>query len=211
MIKKILIALPLALAMLILSIAMGLGIIHLTNFIYYIDIEVLDIPANSGFSRDTILENYHAMMEYLSPFSGGEFHLPSMAYSESGAFHFEECKVIFNRLYLWGAVSFVFVSLMAVFYRDKFTYRLAGILTLVLPTVTGIGIAVDFERAFVIFHKLLFDNMDWIFDPRYDEVILILPSEFFMHCGIFIALCVVAGAVLLMLFGGFKSVRRKND
>ena len=38
MIKKIIIALTLAAAMLTLSIAVGLGVIHLTNFIYYIDV-----------------------------------------------------------------------------------------------------------------------------------------------------------------------------
>ena len=43
MIKKIFIAVMLSLAMLILSIAVGLGMIHLTNFIYYIDIEVLEV------------------------------------------------------------------------------------------------------------------------------------------------------------------------
>ncbi|MBQ3183112.1 MAG: TIGR01906 family membrane protein [Clostridia bacterium] len=204
MIKKIFIAVMLSLAMLILSIALGLGMIHLTNFIYYIDIEVLEIPANSGYTRDTVLENYHAVMNYLSPFCTEEFHLPSMAYSQPGAIHFEECKVIFNSLYLWGAVAFVFVSLLFLFYKDKLTYRIAGVLTLALPlTVVG-AIAINFDRAFVLFHKLLFNNMNWIFDPRYDPIITILPEEFFMHCGIFIALCVILGAVILLL-------RRKND
>lgn len=204
MIKKIFIAVMLSLAMLILSIAVGLGMIHLTNFIYYIDIEVLEIPANSGYTRDTVLENYHAVMNYLSPFCTEEFHLPSMAYSQQGAIHFEECKVIFNSLYLWGSVAFVFVSLLFLFYKDKLTYRIAGVLTLALPlTVVG-AIAINFDRAFVLFHKLLFNNMNWIFDPRYDPIITILPEEFFMHCGIFIALCVILGAVILLL-------RRKND
>lgn len=204
MIKKIFIAVMLALAMLILSIAVGLGLIHLTNFIYYIDIEVLDIPANSGYSREVILENYHAVMDYLSPFCNDEFHLPSMAYSNPGAIHFEECKVIFNAIYLWGAIAFVFVSLMMLFYRDKLTYRIAGVLTLALPLTVVVGIAVNFDKAFVLFHKLLFNNMNWVFDPRYDPIITVLPEEFFMHCGIFIALCVILGAVILLL-------RRNND
>ena len=204
MFKKIIIAVLLAMAMLILSIAIGLGIIHLTNFIYYIDIEGLDIPANSGYSREVILDNYHAVMEYLSPFSTEAFSLPSMAYSNPGAIHFEECKVIFNGVYLWGAIAFVFVSLMLLFYKDRLTYRLAGVLTLALPLTAGIAMAIDFDTTFVIFHKLLFNNMNWIFDPRYDPIITILPEAFFMHCGIFIALCVVIGAVVLF-------IRRNND
>ncbi len=204
MIKKIFIAIALAVAMLVLSIALGLGVIHLTNFIYYIDIEVLDIPANSGYSRDTILENYHAVMEYLSPFNTEDFHLPSMAYSNPGAIHFEECKVIFNGIYLWGAVAFVFVALILLFYKDTITYRIAGVLSLALPLTVVAAIAINFEKAFVLFHKLLFDNMNWVFDPRYDPIITVLPEEFFMHCGIFIAVCVILGALVLIL-------RRKND
>lgn len=204
MLKKVFVALPLALAMLILSIALGLGVIHLTNFIYYIDIEALDIPANSGYSRDVILENYHAVMDYLSPFCTEEFHLPSMAYSNPGAIHFEECKVIFNQIYLWGAIAFIFVSLMFLFYKDRLTYRVAGVLTLALPLAVVAAIAINFDKAFVLFHKLLFDNMNWVFDPRYDPIITILPEEFFMHCGIFIALFVILGALVLIL-------RRKHD
>ena len=204
MFKKIFIAALLSVAMLILSIALALGVIHFTNFIYYIDIEVLDIPANSGYSREVILENYHAVMDYLSPFCTDEFHLPSMAYSSPGAIHFEECKVIFNQIYLWGAIAFVFVSLMLLFYKDRLTYRIAGVLTLALPLTVVAAIAINFDKAFVLFHELLFDNMNWVFDPRYDPIITILPEEFFMHCGIFIALCVILGALVLML-------RRKND
>ncbi len=207
MVKKILIALVLSVLMLMTSIAIGLGIIHLTDFIYLIDIEALDIPANSGYSRDTVVENYNAVMDYLDPFNTDDFSLPSMAYSDVGAIHFEDCKVIFTNLYIWGAVSFILLTLMLVFLRrDKLTCRLAGILTLVLPTVVGIAMAVSFDRAFVIFHKLLFNDMNWIFDPFYDPIITILPEAFFMHCGIFIALCVVLGSVILFLGG-----RRNNE
>ncbi len=208
MFKKIFVALALSVAMLIVSIALGLGIIHLTDFIYYIDIEALDIPANSGYSRDVILENYNAVMDYLSPFNTEEFHLPSMAYSPTGAVHFEECKVIFNAIYLWGAIGFVFVALLLLFYRDRFTRRLAGILTLCLPLVAGGAMAVDFDTTFVIFHKLLFNNMNWIFDPRFDPIITVLPQEFFMHCGIFIAVCIVIGALILFL--GKKNDKKKT-
>ena len=208
MIKKVLVAVPLALAMLIVSIAIGLGVIHLTNFIYYIDIEALDIPAESGYERGEILDNYHAVMDYLSPFNDDEFRLPTMEYSDSGAFHFEECKVIFNAIYFMGACGFVFLALMMCFYRDKLTYRISGIMTLCLPLTVVLAMAVNFEASFVLFHKLLFNNMDWIFDPRFDEIIRILPADFFMHCGIFIACCVLVGASIF-IFKGFRSVGRR--
>ena len=49
------------------------------------------------------------------------------------------------------------------------------------------AIAIDFNKAFVLFHKLFFSNDDWLFDPATDEVITILPEEFFMQCAVLIA------------------------
>ena len=46
----------------------------------------------------------------------------------------------------------------------------------------------DFDAMFVKFHQLFFPNKDnWIFDPRYDQIINILPEQFFINCAIVIA------------------------
>ena len=37
-----------------------------------------------------------------------------------------------------------------------------------------------FDQAFVAFHRLLFDNELWLFDPRLDPVIWILPQSYFL-------------------------------
>ena len=42
-------------------------------------------------------------------------------------------------------------------------------------------IVVNFEGSFVLFHKTMFNNDYWIFDPNLDPVINILPEEFFFH------------------------------
>ena len=39
-------------------------------------------------------------------------------------------------------------------------------------------IVINFEKSFVIFHKLLFSNDYWVFDPEKDPIILMLPEEF---------------------------------
>ena len=58
------------------------------------------------------------------------------------------------------------------------------------------------------FHKLFFDNDDWIFNPRTDPVIKILPDEFFMHCAIaIIAIVLLAGGIC---FGVWLCKRTKE-
>ena len=202
--KKILISVVVALSALMACIAFGLGIIHITGFIYDIDLEVLDIPENSGYSKDLGLENYDYVMDYLAPFNDEEFELPSMRYSEVGSVHFEDCRVLFNIIYLIGAVCFIILVLTLIFIKDRVIYKLSGILTLGLPLSVGLAIMINFEWAFTLFHKILFNDQNWIFDPRYDPIISILPAEFFMHCGLFIALVVVLGAFGLFIRGCVK-------
>lgn len=49
--------------------------------------------------------------------------------------------------------------------------------------------AVDFDRAFRLFHHLLFRNDLWLLDPRTDLLIRICPESMFMHMGARIAVC----------------------
>ena len=59
--------------------------------------------------------------------------------------------------------------------------------------------AVDFNRAFVIFHTLFFPGKtNWLFDWRTDPIILLLPEDFFRNCALLIlALLVFWCAVLI--------------
>jgi integral membrane protein (TIGR01906 family) len=62
--------------------------------------------------------------------------------------------------------------------------------------VVGSLAAVDFDRAFVIFHKIFFPGKsNWLFDYDADQIIRVLPQDFFMNCAILIG----AG---LILFSG---------
>lgn len=193
---------------LLLATALALGLIHITGLPYYIDINALNIPESSGYSRDVIVSNYDAVMKFLSPFYNGPFDLPDLAYSEGGAQHFVDCKVIFNAVYAAGAVSMVLVILILILKKkkDKRFLLASGITTLALPVLLLGLIAVDFDRMFVLFHKIFFSNDLWIFNPRYDEVINILPAAFFMHCAIIIAVFWVVAAIIQFVF-----YRRNNQ
>ena len=70
----------------------------------------------------------------------------------------------------------------------------AGSLAAGLVLLVGGLAALDFDRAFVIFHALFFPGKDnWIFDPAADQIILIMPEVFFRNCALRI------GGVLLLL------------
>ena len=60
--------------------------------------------------------------------------------------------------------------------------------------------ALDFDRAFVVFHSLFFPGKtNWVFDWYHDPIIRVLPQEFFRNCAILIGggLVTMAGGILV--------------
>jgi len=61
--------------------------------------------------------------------------------------------------------------------------------------------AVDFNDFFIDFHKILFRNNDWLFDPSLDPIITALPDTFFLHCFIMAFALFEAGLIWLYWLG----------
>ena len=75
--------------------------------------------------------------------------------------------------------------------------------TMVVGKYLGVGAlaALDFGRAFVLFHALFFPGKDnWLFDPRADQIINILPQEYFRSCALLILAILVLGCAALVVF-----------
>ena len=73
-----------------------------------------------------------------------------------------------------------------------------GAITVLLPSLLGIFIALDFDRLFVLFHELVFSNDYWIFYYDLDPIILYLPEDFFMLCAMLIVLLVLLSALAML-------------
>lgn len=178
--------------------------------LYYMDIDLLEIEERSGIPKDEIIENYDVLIDYNSMFSEAELVFPTLDMSETGRIHFEEVKVIFvlfQRMALFGGLA---GAVLVALHRRKRSYRfwkLTGIFTLLIPSVIGAAMAVNWDKAFVVFHKIAFDNDYWIFDARTDPVITILPDTFFLHCAAMILALIVVGS--LLSFAIYKNLKKK--
>ncbi|MEG2518136.1 MAG: TIGR01906 family membrane protein [Oscillospiraceae bacterium] len=196
---------------LIFSVGLGLGIIHFSGFPYSADIHALNISEFSGLSEEEITLNYNAVMDYLRPFNKAEFDLPTLGFTETGAEHFKDCRDIFNLVYLLSGLAGLSLLFLAVFKRKKITssqLKLSGILTLAFPIILGLGLAVNFDNLFLLFHSLIFEQGSWVFNPAKDEIIKILPGEFFMHCGmLLLGVCIFFG--LLQFSLGYVKANRE--
>ncbi|HKL80489.1 MAG TPA: TIGR01906 family membrane protein [Mobilitalea sp.] len=182
--------------LLFLSIAVIISI----NFrpLYYLDINILDIETTSGFPRAEILDNYNALIDYCSPFFKGDLNFPTLGASQSGLQHFKEVKDIFTYFYILAAITLVAAIIIIVYkaHRKNINYLpVASITAIVIPAVTGALLMINFDKAFVLFHKLFFKNDYWIFDPDTDPVIQILPDTFFLHSALLIIFLVLLASL----------------
>lgn len=182
----------------------SLAVVITINFrpLYYMDIEALNIEATSGYPKQEILNNYNALIDYSSPFHLGSLSFPTLSASESGLQHFKEVKEIFTFFYVLGAITLILGVAIIVYKHRKKDYNyllVSAITTIVLPIIVAFALAIDFDRSFVIFHKIFFQNDYWIFDPTTDPVIKILPDTFFLHCALLIIFFVILGSIILAI------------
>ena len=169
--------------------------------LYYFDIGYLHISESSGLSPGVIRENYDALIDYNSLWGPDTLVFPSLSMSESGSIHFQEVKRIFIGFQFFFLLSGAASVLLLVFRRKRpGMLKWAAILSVVVPVVLGILVGANWQWFFVTFHRMVFRNDYWIFDPATDPVITILPDAFFLHCALMILSIVILCSVISYLF-----------
>ncbi len=149
-----------------------------------------------GLPREEIETAYDEMMDFCLG-RREEFSAGALAFSQSGADHFADVRGLFllDLRVLLAALGLLLGALALCQMKRVRPHRFlgrgpglwaaAGLGTAFL-TVGGLA-ALDFDRAFVIFHSLFFPGKDnWIFDWRADPIILFLPQDFFRNCALLI-------------------------
>ncbi len=180
--------------------------------VYYMYSEVSKLAEHTGYEEAEIRIAYDSVLDYLT-IPGTEFSASGMEYSQDGKAHFEDCKKLFSLnasiLIISGFAVILLLCCskyklsLASSRRKSFLY--AGICALTLPAIIGFIAVVNFDFAFTVFHKMFFPGKsNWIFNPRTDEIINILPQEFFMLCGGIICISVL----LLSLFSFFHGKKK---
>lgn len=99
-------------------------------------------------------------------------------------------------MYILGFYSLIGMAFNLFKKQYKFLKHTAiGIIA--VPLGILLASMINFDQAFIIFHKIAFTNDYWIFDPKLDPIITILPQEFFIHSFILIISIVLLIAVIL--------------
>jgi len=170
--------------------------------LYYFDIEYLNIEKQSNFSREVIIENYDYVIDYLLNSKEEDFKLPSIPYTNNGAIHFKDVKGLFTAINYLLVITGI-LSVIGIWFKIK-NKRLGFLKTtssmlIIFPVVLFTIFSIDFDSAFTAFHEIFFSNDYWIFNTRLDQIINILPQEFFYHCAVLILSIIFATSIILRL------------
>ena len=190
----------LALTLCIISVSVVITL----NFrpLYYFDIGYFDLVEKTGYTEEMIRENYDVLSDYNSVFFRDALEFPSLPMSEQGRIHFVEVKNIFvfiQAVLLPVSLIGSIIGILALKKQKPAYLKLTSVLSIGLPALLGILIALNWDRFFVIFHEIFFNNDYWIFDYKTDPVIRILPDGFFMHCALMILLLIVLGSLICFI------------
>lgn len=186
---------------------------------YYWQIEPLGIPEATGLDKQTVMEAYDEVLDYLI-LPNREFGTGVFPHSAEGASHFADCKVLFDLNGTVLVISAVGLAMLAVlrhlgvfaltrpFGRHPAALCGGGVLAL-FAAVGGLA-ALNFDRAFEVFHAVFFPGKEnWLFNRRVDPIILAMPQDFFMNCGILILSSVVLCSAGLLLYGLLRSDNKR--
>ena len=183
---------------------------------YYACITPLHIEEYSGYSRETIVEAYDDVMEFI--WEGAEFKTGSLKWTEEEKAHFEDCVPLFHLQVILACVLGAYLLVYLILIKKKVlrparfkgisSVSYGGMLTLLFMAIVGIFAAIDFDKLFNLFHAIFFPGKDnWVFNENTEQVINILPEEFFAVCAGFIVGLVVILSIVAIVVGVVHKVK----
>jgi len=221
--------LTITIALFILSVSIACPL--LIRPIFYMQIDSQDLPGQSGFSKEQIIEAYDDVMDYCT--LGGEgagrsFRIGAMAWTEDGKDHFDDVERLFRLDFtvaiITSALLAAYLLVWLIWRKRKKAGEGSGLspfrflnrgplfwgpaVLLTLFVILTIAAVVDFDGFFTWFHHLFFPGKEnWLFDPAMDQIILILPYEVLQTFSIVIDGLILAGCVICMILD-YRQSRR---
>lgn len=181
--------------------------------LYVFDIHYLNILDATTVGKTTLLKNFDQLMAFLNNPFAHTLALPDFPMSSAGRGHFIDVKKLFMLNYVVLLVTIIpAVVFLVKLKKQQSLWRLIRPFQwgMVIPVILGFLMATSFDRFFVTFHELFFQNDDWLFDPLTDPIINVLPEEFFMHCFI-LAFVLLELCFLALVLWGRHSLKPKTN
>ncbi|MFC6181084.1 TIGR01906 family membrane protein [Lactiplantibacillus daowaiensis] len=154
-------------------------------WLYWVNAHLQHLGSLVNLATGRLMTNYLQLLAYLNFPWVGKLKMTDFTDSTSALIHFADVKGLFMLDY----AVFILTSITTYYFWRRLK-RQQQLWRFVLPMQTALWVppiiaavmAVNFDQFFIYFHELLFRNDDWLFDPLYDRIIIVLPDTFFLQC-----------------------------
>ena len=168
----------------IFSITLAFKVIINLTPLYKLLMNMYNIPSQVSMSAQNIYSDFSELMKYLRSYKLLDFPLKYFKYSLEGKFHFEEVRILFLKMDVLFWISLIVIIIFMYFYRKNIKtlfsrYTKFLVTLLIICGFIALPIIINFSWSFEKFHKIFFNNNDWLFDPVTDPIINALPEEVF--------------------------------
>ncbi|MBR4019998.1 MAG: TIGR01906 family membrane protein [Firmicutes bacterium] len=186
---------------------------------YYAHIAPLQMRLRVGLPEEQVRETYDEVIDYCLDMTE-DFRLTHLTWSEEGADHFADVQKLFllDLRVLTASLLLLVLIWLAARYKNIRPAIIKGHgpgfwaatgLGSVFAALGGLA-ALDFDRAFTVFHTVFFPGKDnWIFDAETDPVIDMLPEVFFRNCALLVFALIIGACGALLLMDWIQKKQRK--
>jgi len=179
------------------------------TWLYWLNAQIQQLGAIVNLSTGRLMTNYFQLLAYLNFPWVEPLKMRDFTDSTSALIHFADVKQLFMLDYV---VFFITSATTYYFYQQLkrrhqlWRFVLPMQTALWVPPVIAAIMAVNFDQFFIFFHKVLFRNADWLFDPLLDRIILVLPDTFFLQCFV-LAILIMEWALVYFLSIGKQALK----
>lgn len=198
-----------------------------TRGFYYSEYKKLGVAEDIGVSEedlkaatDVLLDYTEGKREDLLVFA--DFDGESLSfYNARESQHMADVRDLFLGARTVGYIGLAFgiavLALLLIFYKDRRAvysgYILANWFFLAVFAVLAVYAAIDFTSFWTSFHHVFFSNDLWLLDPRTDNLILMVPEQFFFDLvfrivALFVSVAAALGIISAVRLGMLKKKRK---
>ena len=182
------------------------------------EMEKYGVADRIGMTQDGLMELYDEVLKYLEDqrddlmIQVERIGVQTQAFYEKEILHMVDVKALFRGGFLLrdtAAVVGVVLIVLLLTVKSKGQrigkvlipgFVIASVVFFAAAAVLGTAIAVDFDRAFILFHKIFFNNDLWQLNYATDLLMNIVP-ETFSH-DVIVRTLLWFAAIFVPLFGG---------
>ncbi|KPN81964.1 hypothetical protein RZ76_09780 [Apilactobacillus kunkeei] len=171
-------------------------------FIYTSVVHVLNVQHDIKMSSGQISDNYLLIIRYLQSFFISDMQT-TLPINNVVKVHFGDVRrlILLNNLFMVVMTPIV-IKLLIRLRKNRLLWLLKSAFRQIYGCFVFLFVfaLIDFNDAFIFFHKILFRNNDWIFNAKKEPIIILFPDQYFMIGFAFIFIFVTVFYLILLRF-----------